>query len=126
MKCKRKTLKSKNHKFVLLNFSSEKDDAPLSDEVIRRKLRPVSQKEFRIFCSRIFGLMRKERRIAAFGNIARGPYQYGSFPGVPYINTRNYQVKVLENWTRGDNEWGDGWEFVFVPKTTENKEMRNE
>ncbi len=119
MKRTRKEYGADGHKFVVLGFIRKASDPVLNDEGVEsvrveEKLRPVTQDEFGHFHNLIGD--KPAKPIAAFGNIARGPSDSGSLSGVPYLDIDG-EVKVEENWTRGNtgDQWNGDWEFVFAP-----------
>lgn len=114
----RKEYGANGHKFVVLGFDRESGDPTLNDKDVdsartEEGLRPITRDEFSHFRSLI--ATNPTKRIVAFGNTARGSSEAG-FAGVPFLDTDG-EVKVEENWTRGNagDLWNGNWEFVFAP-----------
>ncbi|OGC38064.1 hypothetical protein A2V54_00245 [candidate division WWE3 bacterium RBG_19FT_COMBO_53_11] len=118
MKRTRVELSTKEYRFVILRFEREDGDPVINDGIVQaaakeENLRPVSREEFGIFCRKVLAL---GSRLVVFGNIAHGPADSGSFPGVPFLNTE-WEMGVAQNWVRGNtgDQWGDDDVFLFIP-----------
>lgn len=118
MKRSRVELSSQEYRFVILRFEREDGDPVINDGIVQaaakeENLRPVSQEEFGIFFRKVLAL---GSRLVLFGNRGHGPADSGGFPGVPFLNTEDCGVDVVQNWVRGNtgDQWGDNDVFLFI------------